>query len=260
MRRESQNKLNNSQMDLVMQRMIEAHTQLTQVVTQNMISSKSNELPPGVQQLLDAHTHIVQMASRINNNVSPSDPSNDKPEEHVVTRNQACKLCGDIGHISKECEEQCHSCGRDHCNEECRLSRVTCLLCEGTNHVLAECNLNAMVDKVNQQIKQKLHQSLGKAGAEFEPKEAKHFVTTKRNNPSGRLQVTKNNRKKREKFPTIIKEYEKQELEDLLALEKPKNKKGINQVGKDLSLVTCYKCGNKGHYANKCPEKYRERQ
>jgi hypothetical protein len=89
---------------------------LTQVVTQNMISSKSNELPLGVQQLLDAHTHIVQMASRImtNNNISPSDPSNDKPKEHVVTRNQACNLCGDIGHTSKDFEEQCHSCGKDH--------------------------------------------------------------------------------------------------------------------------------------------------
>jgi hypothetical protein len=120
MHRQSQSSLNNSQMDLVMQRMIETHTQLTQVVTQNMISSKSNELPPGVQQLLDAHTHIVQMASQImtnNNNASPSDPSNDKPGEHVVTRNQACKLCGDIGHISKDCKEQCHNCGRDHCNE-----------------------------------------------------------------------------------------------------------------------------------------------
>jgi tRNA(Met) C34 N-acetyltransferase TmcA len=116
------------------------------------------------------------------------------------------------------------------------------------------------MDEVNQQIKKKLHHSLGKAGAEFEPKEAKYFVTTKRNNPSGRLQVTKNNRKKRERFPTIMMEYEKQELEDLLALEKPKKKKGISQVGKDLSLVTCYKCGYKGHYANKCPEKYSERQ
>jgi hypothetical protein len=117
-----------------------------------------------------------------------------------------------------------------------------------------------MVDEVNQQVKQKLHQSLRKAGAEFEPMKAKHFVTTKRNNPSGRLQVTKNNCKKRERFPTIIMEYEKQELEDLLALEKPKKKKSINQVGKDLNLVTCYKCGDKGHYANKCPEKYSECQ
>jgi hypothetical protein len=112
---QSQNSPNNSQMDLVMQRMMEMHTQLTQVVTQNMLSRESNELPPGVQQLLDAHTRIVQMASQImtnNDNISPSEPSNDKPEEHVVTRNQACKLCGDIGHTSKDCEEQCHSCGK----------------------------------------------------------------------------------------------------------------------------------------------------
>jgi hypothetical protein len=103
-------------------------------------------------------------------------------------------------------------------------------LCEGTNHVLVECHLNAVVDEVNQQVMQKLHNSLGKAGAEFEPKEVKYFDTTKRNNPRGRLQVTKNNRKKRERFSTIIMEYEKQELEDLLALEKPRKKKGISQV------------------------------
>jgi hypothetical protein len=42
------------------------------------------------------------MASQImannNNNISPSDPSHAKPEEHDVRRNQACKLYGDIGH------------------------------------------------------------------------------------------------------------------------------------------------------------------
>jgi hypothetical protein len=87
-----------------------------------------------------------------------------------------------------------------------------------------------MVDKVNQQVKQKIYHSLGKAGAGFEPKKEKHFVTTKRNNPSERLQITKNNHNKRERFPSIIMEYEKQELEDLLALEKPKKKKDISQV------------------------------
>jgi hypothetical protein len=62
---------------------MEMHTQLTEVVTQNMISSKGNKLPPGVQQLLDAYTHIVQMASQImtnNNNISPSNPNNDKAQ------------------------------------------------------------------------------------------------------------------------------------------------------------------------------------
>jgi Zn ribbon nucleic-acid-binding protein len=171
-----------------------------------------------------------------------------------------------------------------------------------------------MVDKVNQQVKQKIHHSLGKASAEFEPKETEYFFITKRNHPRGRLQ---NNYKKRERFPTIVMEYEKQELEDLLALEKPRKKKDISQVecreckrlghyswdypdkeknkeikkrsyvinggqknhaqdkclnhrepghyamngperynGKDVSLVTCYKCGDKGHYANKCPGKH----
>jgi hypothetical protein len=176
-------------------------------------------------------------------------------------------------------------------NEECLLSRVTCLLCEGTNHILAECYLYAMVDKVNQQVKQRLHQSLGKAGAKFEPKEAKHLVTTKRNNPSGRLQVTKNNHKKRERFPSIIMEYEKQELEDLLSLEKTKKKKDISQVEcreckrlghyswdcldkekckerekrgyvinegqkKDQVQDICFNCRESGHYAINCPEKY----
>jgi hypothetical protein len=44
-----------------------------------------------------------------------------------------------------------------------------------------------MVNKVNQQVKQKIHHSLRRAGAEFKPKEAEYFVTTKRNNPRGRL-------------------------------------------------------------------------
>jgi hypothetical protein len=110
-----------------------------------------------------------------------------------------------------------------------------------------------MVDEVNQQVKQKIHQSLGKVGAEFEPEEAKHFVTTKRNNVSGRLQVTKNNHKKRERFPSIIMEYEKQELEDLLALEKPKKKK-------DISQVECRECKRLGHYSWDCPDKEKRKE
>ena len=37
-------------------------------------------------------------------------------------------------------------------------------------------------------------------------------------------------------------------MEELLALETPKKKK-------NLSDVICYKCKDKGHYANKCPVK-----
>src|SRR4051812_2540978 len=51
--------------------------------------------------------------------------------------------------------------------------------------------------------------------------------------------------KKRERSPT----YEEHELEELLALERPKKKK------KDISQLQCYNCKEKGHYANECPEK-----
>jgi hypothetical protein len=86
-------------------------------------------------------------------------------------------------------------------------------------------------------------------------------------------------------------EYEKQELEDLLALEKPKKKKDISQVecheckrlghyswdcsnkekrkesekrgyvinggqNKDRAQVVCFNFRESGHYANNCPEKY----
>src|SRR4051812_30034342 len=51
--------------------------------------------------------------------------------------------------------------------------------------------------------------------------------------------------KKRERSPT----YEEYELEELLALERPKKKK------KDISQVQCFKCKEMGHYANECPEK-----
>jgi hypothetical protein len=105
-----------------------------------------------------------------------------------------------------------------------------------------------MVGEVNQQVKQKLHHSLGRAGAEFKPKEAKHFVNAKRNNLSRRLQLTKNNHKKRERFPSIVMEYEKQELKDLLALEKPKKQK-------DISQVECRECKRLGHYSWDCPDK-----
>jgi hypothetical protein len=36
--------------------MIEVHTELMQVLTQNLINSDSKELPPGMQQVLDDHS------------------------------------------------------------------------------------------------------------------------------------------------------------------------------------------------------------
>jgi hypothetical protein len=46
-----------------MQRMVEVQTEMMRVLTQDMINRGSNEIPPGMQQVLDDHTRIVQMMS-----------------------------------------------------------------------------------------------------------------------------------------------------------------------------------------------------
>ena len=70
-------------------------------------------------------------------------------------------------------------------------------------------------------------------------------------------------------------DYTEQELNDLLALEKPKKNKCKNQkinvpsytsnpkpskvlVKKDLSHITCRKCKKTGHYADKCSQRKTE--
>jgi hypothetical protein len=60
-----QNDHNNTQMEIAMQCMVEVHTEIMRVLTQNMINRDSNKIPPGMQQVLDDHTRIVQMMSQI---------------------------------------------------------------------------------------------------------------------------------------------------------------------------------------------------
>ena len=99
---------NNPWKEIAMQQMIEAQTQLTQLVTENLIN-KNSELPSGVQQLLDAHTQIVQMMSqniaRNNDNLPQKIQDCKEFKDDVATSLRACKTCGEIGHTSKECYE-----------------------------------------------------------------------------------------------------------------------------------------------------------
>src|SRR4051812_28656380 len=51
---------------------------------------------------------------------------------------------------------------------------------------------------------------------------------------------------KRERFPTFEVRYEEHELEELLALERPKKKKCPNPSKQDISQVQCYNCKEMG--------------
>jgi hypothetical protein len=129
-----QNNHNNTQMEITMQQMVELHTGMVKVLTQDMVNHDSKELPPGMLQVLNDHSQIVQMMSQIlastNNSLPQNDHGSKEPRGDAEMTLQACKIRGEIGHMSKECLEQCSYCDMSHPIKECAMAQVTCFLCK----------------------------------------------------------------------------------------------------------------------------------
>jgi hypothetical protein len=109
--------------------MVEVHVELMRVLTQNLINSDSKELPPGMKQVLDDHSRMVQMMPQIlasiNNNLPQNNLGSKEPRDEAKIMLLACKICREIGHLSEECQEQCHQCSTSHPTRECPKAQVT---------------------------------------------------------------------------------------------------------------------------------------
>jgi hypothetical protein len=170
---------------------------------------------------------MSQMVASTNNSL-PQDEHGGKPTKvDAEMTQQACKRCGEIGHTSKNCHEECPYCDTSHPIGECPMSQVTCFLCEGINHIPVECKFYSTVQRMNQQAKDRMSQLLGKTPGDGRPKmkmEDKVMGTTLNRTTKccysceeeGHL--SRNCSRKRESFPIAIVEYGENEVRDLLAL------------------------------------------
>jgi hypothetical protein len=68
-----------------------------------MVNCDGKELPPGMQQVLDNHSQMVQMKPHMlavaDNNLSQNNPGSKEPRGEVEITLLACKICGEIGHV-----------------------------------------------------------------------------------------------------------------------------------------------------------------
>jgi hypothetical protein len=104
---------------------------------------------------------MSQILASTNNNLPQNNHGGKEPRDDVEVTMQACKICGEIGHTSKEFHEQCPYYDMNHPTEECPMAQVTCFLCDGINHVPTECKLYPLVQQMNQEAKDRLCQLLG---------------------------------------------------------------------------------------------------
>jgi hypothetical protein len=145
---------NSPQIEKVIQQMVEAHAKMMQVMTQCMVNGDGKELPPGMQQVLDDHSRMIQMMPQIlastNDNLPQNKLGSKEPRGEAEITLLACKICGEIGHTSKGCCEQCPYCDTSHLAGEFPMTHVTCFLCDGINHVPSECKFYPMVQRMNQ--------------------------------------------------------------------------------------------------------------
>jgi hypothetical protein len=100
--------------------------------------------------------HLLSHGDRVSDSEGSDQVSSDDGDEsprHLSEEemeSKACTCCGEIGHVASMCLTLCPHCEEDHPPGECPTCKVTCFLCEGTNHVPKDCQLSVLLTKTTE--------------------------------------------------------------------------------------------------------------
>src|SRR3954468_12226430 len=137
----------NNNQEMHMRELLVTQTQLNQVTTQFL--ADNNELDPTMQRFLETQTQLLQRMTNqminMGDNLSQGVCDNNDVKDDIIEGTQACNICGDMYHTSKEHEDQCPNCEEKHPTNQCPTSQVTCFLCEGNDHVPIQCPIYPIV-------------------------------------------------------------------------------------------------------------------
>ena len=107
---------------------------------QNLANTPNKEVNARMPQVSDNQTQTGELipptVTTSESHQPPVGNSNKKLEDEMVTTFKACKACGEIGHLSKECPDEWPHGDANIPTEEYP-TLVTCFLCEGNNHIPA---------------------------------------------------------------------------------------------------------------------------
>src|SRR3954466_7427514 len=150
---------NNNNQENNMRELIVTQTQLNQVTARFL--ANTSELDPTMQRFLETQTQLLYKVTdqmiNMGDNSSHGVCDNKDDKDDILEGTQACNVCGDKDHTSKEHEYQCPNCEEKHPANQCPTTQATCFLCEGNNHVPIQCPIYSIVQQrkqggVHQQI------------------------------------------------------------------------------------------------------------
>src|SRR3954471_11831600 len=119
---------NNNNQEDNMRELIVTQTQLNQVTAQFL--ANTSELDPTMQRFLETQTQLLYKVTdqmiNMGDNLSQGVCDNKDGKDDILEGTQACNVCGNKDHTSKEHEDQCPNCEEKHPNNQCPTSQATC--------------------------------------------------------------------------------------------------------------------------------------